>query len=309
MKFQKAERKKSKLRLALTGPSGAGKTYGALLVAKGLGGKIAVIDTEKGSAALYSHLVDFDVLELDPPYSPERYKEAVNLAVDNGYSVVIIDSITHEWSGVGGCLEINDKIANAKYRGNTWSAWNETTPRHRAFIDSLLACPANIIVTARSKTETAQVDVNGRKQVQKLGMKTEQRDGIEYEFTTVLDLVHDGNFVKPSKDRTGLFPPDADPFRLSEDTGKELVKWLESGAEPVKSEYQERSSESTPPSSNYTQGDYSAVVVKLKQKLEGKSKEELSSVYDMSIKYLQEKHPDLIDEYNLMYNDYVLNLM
>lgn len=231
MQFQKAERKKSKLRLALTGPSGSGKTYGALLVAKGLGGKIAVIDTEKGSAALYSHLVDFDVLDLEPPYTPERYRQAVKLAVENGYGVVIIDSITHEWSGSGGCLELNEETARAKYRGNTWSAWNETKARHRAFIDDLLVCPAHVIVTMRSKTETAQVEVNGRKQVQKLGMKSEQNDGIEYEFTTVLDLVHDGNFALPSKDRTGLFPPNSDPFKLSENIGQNLAKWLESGVD------------------------------------------------------------------------------
>ncbi len=232
MQFQKAERKKSKLRLALTGPSGSGKTYGALLVAKGLGGKIAVIDTEKGSAALYSHLVDFDVLDLEPPYTPERYRQAVKLAVENGYGVVIIDSITHEWSGSGGCLELNEETARAKYRGNTWSAWNETKARHRAFIDDLLVCPSHVIVTMRSKTETAQVEVNGRKQVQKLGMKSEQNDGIEYEFTTVLDLVHDGNFALPSKDRTGLFPPNSDPFKLSENIGQNLAKWLESGKAP-----------------------------------------------------------------------------
>lgn len=231
MQFQKAERKKSKLRLALTGPSGSGKTYGALLVAKGLGGKIAVIDTEKGSAALYSHLVDFDVLDLEPPYTPERYRQAVKLAVENGYGVVIIDSITHEWSGSGGCLELNEETARAKYRGNTWSAWNETKARHRAFIDDLLVCTAHVIVTMRSKTETAQVEVNGRKQVQKLGMKSEQNDGIEYEFTTVLDLVHDGNFALPSKDRTGLFPPNSDPFKLSENIGQNLAKWLESGVD------------------------------------------------------------------------------
>ena len=232
MQFQKAERKKSKLRLALTGPSGSGKTYGALLVAKGLGGKIAVIDTEKGNAALYSHLVDFDVLDLEPPYTPERYRQAVKLAVENGYGVVIIDSITHEWSGSGGCLELNEETARAKYRGNTWSAWNETKARHRAFIDDLLVCPSHVIVTMRSKTETAQVEVNGRKQVQKLGMKSEQNDGIEYEFTTVLDLVHDGNFALPSKDRTGLFPPNSDPFKLSENIGQNLAKWLESGKAP-----------------------------------------------------------------------------
>lgn len=231
MQFQKAERKKSKLRLALTGPSGSGKTYGALLTAKGIGGRIAVIDTEKGSASLYSDIVDFDVLELSAPYTPERYRQAVQLAVNNGFDVIIIDSITHEWSGAGGCLELNDEIAKAKFKGNTWSAWSETKARHRALIDDLLACHAHIIVTMRSKTETAQAEVNGRKQVQKLGMKAEQNDGIEYEFTTVLDLIHDGNFAQPSKDRTGLFPPNGNPFKLSIETGQKLVEWLESGVD------------------------------------------------------------------------------
>lgn len=231
MQFQKAERKKSKLRLALTGPSGSGKTYGALLTAKGIGGRIAVIDTEKGSASLYSDMVDFDVLELGAPYTPERYRQAVKAAESAGYNVIIIDSITHEWSGAGGCLELNDEIAKAKFKGNTWSAWSETKARHRALIDDLLACQAHIIVTMRSKTETAQAEVNGRKQVQKLGMKAEQNDGIEYEFTTVLDLIHDGNFAQPSKDRTGLFPPNGNPFRLSVETGQKLVKWLESGVD------------------------------------------------------------------------------
>lgn len=231
MQFKKAERKKSKLRLALTGPSGSGKTYGALLTAKGIGGRIAVIDTEKGSASLYSDIVDFDVLELSAPYTPERYRQAVQLAVNNGFDVIIIDSITHEWSGSGGCLELNDEIAKAKFKGNTWSAWSETKARHRALIDDLIACPAHIIVTMRSKTETAQAEVNGRKQVQKLGMKAEQNDGIEYEFTTVLDLIHDGNFAQPSKDRTGLFPPNGNPFKLSIETGQKLVEWLESGVD------------------------------------------------------------------------------
>lgn len=231
MKFGKATRKKAKLRLALTGPSGSGKTYGALLIAKGIGGKIALIDTEKGSASLYSDIVDFDVLELDPPYTPERFIEAVKAAESSGYDSLIIDSITHEWSGVGGCLELVDEVARSRFKGNTWSAWNDITPRHRAFLDSLLRSPMHVIATARSKTETAQTEENGRKKVVKLGMKAEQRDGVEYEFTTVLDIVHDGHFAVATKDRTGLFT-DADPKKITPETGKSLLKWLESGDEP-----------------------------------------------------------------------------
>lgn len=230
MQFTKAVRKRAKLRLALTGPSGSGKTFGALMVAKGMGGKIAVIDSEHGSASLYSHLCDFDVLELTPPYSPERYVEAIKAAEQAGYEIIVIDSTTHEWSGSGGCLEINEHTARARYKGNTWSAWNDTTPRHRAFIDAMLQSSAHIIATGRSKTETAQTEENGRKKVVKLGMKTEQRDGFEYEFTAVLDLVHDGHFATASKDRTGLFA--GDPRPLSVATGSTLREWLDSGQEP-----------------------------------------------------------------------------
>lgn len=232
MKFEKAMRKKAKLRLALTGPSGSGKTYSALLVAKGIGGKVAFIDTEKGSASLYSDIADFDVLELDPPFSPERFIEAIKSAEDAGYETLILDSITHEWGGVGGCLELVDTIAKAKYRGNSWSAWSEINPRHRLFLDAILRSSMHIIATMRSKTETAQIEENGRKKVAKLGMKSEQRDGVEYEFTTVLDIGHETHHAIASKDRTKLFS-NSDPVVLSEDTGKMLLNWLESGANPA----------------------------------------------------------------------------
>ena len=127
--FHKAIRAKSKLRLAISGPSGSGKTYGALMVAKGLGGSIAFIDTERGSASLYSDLVDFDVAEINPPYTPERFIEAIKGAEKAGYNTIIIDSITHEWNGAGGCLTLVDQIAGAKFKGNTWSAWNVVTPK------------------------------------------------------------------------------------------------------------------------------------------------------------------------------------
>ncbi len=230
MAFQKSERKKSRLRLALTGPSGSGKTYSALLIAKGIGGKTAVVDTEKGSASLYTHLTDFDVLELTPPYSPERFIEAVDAAAKAGYQILIIDSITHEWSGVGGSLELVDEIARSKYKGKSWSAWNEITPRHRKFLDALLSAPLHIIATMRSKTETAQTEENGRKKVVKLGMKAEQRESSEYEFTTVLDIVHDGHYAVASKDRTGLFT-DKDPKPITVETGRTILAWLNAGVE------------------------------------------------------------------------------
>ena len=244
MKFEKATRKKAKLRLALTGPSGAGKTYSALLVAKGIGGRVAVLDTEKGSASLYSDVTDFDVVELDPPFSPERFIEAINAAEKDGYDTLVLDSITHEWSGVGGCLELVDTIAKTKFRGNSWSAWSEINPRHRLFLDAILRSPMHIIATMRSKTETAQVEENGRKKVANVGMKSVHRDGVEYEFTTVLDIGHETHHAIASKDRTKLFS-NADPVVLSEETGKQLLNWLDSGVDPLKEALKQFEADST----------------------------------------------------------------
>lgn len=231
MAFVKAVRKQAKLRLALTGPSGSGKTYSALLLAKGFGGKVAVIDTEHGSASLYCHLLDFDVMELTAPYSPERYIAAIQDAEKAGYDVLVIDSISHEWNGTGGMLQINEQVAQAKFRGNTWSAWSESDPRHRKFIDSMLQSKMHVIVTMRSKTETAQEkdDRTGKTKIQQLGMKAEQRDGIIYEFTTVLDIVHGGHYATATKDRTGVFS--GDPQVLTPETGKTLLAWLATGVE------------------------------------------------------------------------------
>lgn len=224
--FKKAERKQAKLRLALAGPSGSGKTYSALLLAQGLGGRIAVIDTEHGSASLYADIADFDTLELHAPYSPERYVDAITAAEQAGYSVLIIDSYSHEWTGSGGCLESNEKLAHQKFKGNTWAAWNETTPRHRRLTDKILTSSLHIICTMRSKTETVQGE---GKKILKLGMKSEQRDGTDYEFTVVLDLTHDGHTAMASKDRTKLFE---EPELITEETGRRLLAWLNSGVSP-----------------------------------------------------------------------------
>lgn len=241
--FTKAVRRKSKLRMGISGPSGSGKTMAALSIAKGLGGKVALIDTERGSASLYSTPVhlhdgsvwippDFDTMEIVPPFTPEKFIKGIIEAESAGYDVLIIDSTTHEWNGSGGVLELVDQVAKAKFGGNSWSAWSEMTPRHRKFVDTILNCNMHIIGTMRSKTETEQItDDRGKKKVVKLGMKAEQRDGTDYEYTVVLDLVHDGHYATSSKDRTGLFG--GDPEKISEDTGRKLIAWLNSGAEPT----------------------------------------------------------------------------
>lgn len=221
--FKKAERKQAKLRLALAGPSGSGKTYSAILIAKGIGGKIAVLDTEKGSASLYSDLADFDVVDMTAPFTPERYIEVIAAAEAAGYETLIIDSYSHEWTGPGGCLEENERLAHSKFKGNTWAAWNETTPRHRKLTNKILGSSLHIICTMRSKTETVQGE---GKKIIKLGMKSEQRDGTDYEFTVVLDVSHDSHEAVASKDRTRLF---GGYEVITEETGRKLISWLNGG--------------------------------------------------------------------------------
>lgn len=233
LQLKKATRKKVKLRLNLSAPSGAGKTYGALLLAKGLVGswdKIAVIDTENGSASLYEHLGDFNVIDLAPPFSPERYIDAIDACVSAGMEAIIIDSSSHEWSGPGGCLEINEKLAQAKYRGNTWSAWNETTPRHDAFVQKVLHCDAHIITCTRSKMETIMGE---DKKIKKVGMKDIQRDGWEYELTVSLSIDRDTHMTIASKDRTELFEG-KEPFKITEQTGLMIKDWCDKGIVPEK---------------------------------------------------------------------------
>jgi hypothetical protein len=156
-----AQRQKAKLRIGLSGPSGSGKTYSALLMASGLASswdKICLIDTENGSGELYSNLGPYNVLTLTAPFSPERYIEAIKAAEAAGMEVIIIDSVTHEWDGKGGALEINEHLAQAKYKGNTWAAWSETTPRHQKFIDTIVQSPVHVITTVRNKQETMQTE-------------------------------------------------------------------------------------------------------------------------------------------------------
>lgn len=230
--IQKAQRKKAKLRIGLSGPSGSGKTYSALLVASGIASawdKILLIDSENGSGELYSDLGAYNVITLTSPFSPERYIEAIQAGEEAGMEVIIIDSVSHEWEGKGGCLEINEKLASAKFKGNTWAAWSETTPRHQKFLETITASGCHLITTARSKTDMMQTE---DKKIKKVGMKEIQREGFEYELTVNFNLDRDGHLAIASKDRTKLFI-DRDPFLITEEVGQELKNWNDSGVEAV----------------------------------------------------------------------------
>ena len=225
--FHKAERKKGKLRLAIAGPAGSGKTYSALLIALGLGGRIAMIDTERGSGELYDHLGEYDACTIHPPFEPRKYVETIRAAEDLGYETIIIDSLSHAWVGQGGLLDVHGHIADKT--GNTWSAWRQVTPKHNELVDAMLQSKCHIIATMRSKMEYAQVEENGKKQVKKLGMSPIQRDGMEYEFTVFIDLDQQ-HTATTTKDRTTLF--DGQYFVPTIETGRTLLAWLENNGQP-----------------------------------------------------------------------------
>lgn len=241
MKLHKAQRHQVKLRLGLSGASGFGKTYSALLLAYGITNdwsKIAIIDTENGSASLYSHLGDYNVLTLDEPYTPERYIQAIETCELSEIDVVIIDSITHEWNGKGGCLEIHESL------GGKFQDWAKVSPRHQAFIDKILNSRCHIITTVRRKIDySMDTDMSGKSKVIKHGTKEVTREGYEYELTANFELINDKHLVKASKDRTGLFM-DFPEFIISSETGKKLIEWCNSGIslEDVKLEIKEADS-------------------------------------------------------------------
>ena len=189
--FKKATKQNVKARIALVGPSGAGKTWTALSEARALvgpSGRIAVVDTENASASRYSDRFDFDVLNLDE-FDPRNYIQAIDEAVKSGYDVIILDSLSHAWEGTGGVLDQHGRAADRTK--NTWSAWREVTPLHKQLVDTIIQCPIHVIACMRVKTEweTTKND-RGQLEVVKLGLAPIQRAGVEYEFDLVVDLDH-----------------------------------------------------------------------------------------------------------------------
>ena len=225
--IRKAERRKAKLRIGISGPSGSGKTYSALLLASGMAPweKIVIIDSENGSGELYSNLGGYSIITLEAPFTPEKYIEAIKAAEEAGMEVIILDSASHEWDGKGGLLEINERLTNTKFKGNSWAAWSETTPRHQRFIEAIVSSPAHIITTQRSKTDTIQTE---DKKIKKVGLKDIQREGFEYELTTNFNVDREHHLAIASKDRTELFI-DRDPFLIDKKIGEEFMKWSTSG--------------------------------------------------------------------------------
>ena len=244
MAFKKAERLLTNPTIAIMGPTGSGKTMSALRlasgIAKSMGKRFAVIDTENGSASLYSDSFDFDTLNITPPFTTEKYIQAINDAEKGGYCALVCDSITHAWAGEGGLLEQKAQL-DSRPNTNHWTNWNPIKAKDLKFKNAYLH--SNIpffIATMRSKMEYTQSGGDGeKKKVSKVGMAPVQSDGIEYEFSVVLDVAMNHE-AEVSKDRTGLFSKNK-IFQVTEDVGAALVEWRNSGKQkpvttPIKPE-------------------------------------------------------------------------
>ena len=223
MAFIKATRKQIKLKLAVTGAAGSGKTFSALRLAHGLGSKVAVIDTENGSASLYSDKFAFDTLDMKPPFTHEKFVAAIADAESAGYDVLVIDSASHFWEGI---LDYKNKL-DAR-GGNSYTNWNDAGQKFKVILDSVLQSKLHVICCMRSKMDYVQEkNDNGKTVIKKVGLAPIMRDGISYEFTTVWD-VDEKHMAQSSKDRTGLFGDGIE--QITEGHGKRLLTWLEGGA-------------------------------------------------------------------------------
>lgn len=219
MELRQSQRKKAKIKMALQAPSGAGKTMSAILLAKGLCNgdlsRVVVIDTENGSADLYAHLGNYNVISLKPPFTPQQYVEAINVCEKAGMEVIIIDSISHCWDYL---LDYHSSLA-----GNSFTNWAKIKPLEKSFMDKILQCDAHVIATMRTKQDYVLNQKDGKFIPEKVGLKAVQRDGVDFEFTLVLDL-DIKHYATASKDRTGLFM-DKPEFKITPEIGIKILEW------------------------------------------------------------------------------------
>lgn len=223
MAFVKAKKEKIWTKVLLGGSSGSGKTYSALRLATGLakkcGSEIAAIDTEAGRIRYYANEFDFSDMQLTEPFTPEKYIDAINDAVNSGFKVLIIDSISHEWNY---CVDIHDKMP-----GNSWTNWSKVTPRHDAFMEKILQAPIHIIATVRGKDEYVLEEKNGKQTPKKVGLGFKQRDGVEYNYTATFNIAQDTHIAEATKDNTHIFEGRYEV--LTERDGEALYDWANAG--------------------------------------------------------------------------------
>jgi len=247
--FKKAQKEQVRIKISIAGPAGSGKTMSSLLMAYGLiraehpewdeatiWDHIVVADSENGSASLYvgtqvgpTTIGGYNVIDLTPPFTAQTYMDAIHIAEEHNMSVIIIDSLSHVWSGEGGLLDEQGKIAART--NNSYTSWRTISPQYTKLVDTILQSPCHVITAVRAKMDYQQVKGdNGKTQVKTVGMGMVLRDGYEYETTVALMLDAD-HVASAIKDRTGLF--DGKYFTITAETGKQLYQWLSSGAVPV----------------------------------------------------------------------------
>ena len=237
MELKKASRKKVKIRMSVAAPTGFGKTIASLLIAYGITqdwDKIAVIDTENESASLYSDhklktgfkIGEFNTIPLRPPFTPEKFTEAIKVCENAGMEVIILDSVTHVWNGEGGLLDSNNQL------GGSFQSWAKTTPRYQKWLNSILHSTCHVITTNRKKQGYSMTQEGGKTKVEKMGMDDQIRDGYDYEMTIAFDIINNKHLAEASKDRTGLFSG-LPEFIITEETGKKIKAWCEKGIEAV----------------------------------------------------------------------------
>ena len=230
--IEKASKKKTKLRMALTGVGGAGKTVSALRLAQGLAEKVLMIDTEDSSSEFYVgryNIKTFDIIRMKPPFYPSVFVDAITYAEEQNYDVIIIDSFSSPWAGSGGVLEIVDDVTKTSKSKNSFQAWNVGNKEQERLVQKILRSSAHIIACMRSKIgyESSE-NAAGKKVPVKIGLKPVQRDSVDYEFQVVFDIARENHYAIVSKDRTDLYNNDI-PFLITQETGKKLIEWLNKG--------------------------------------------------------------------------------
>jgi len=232
--FVKAVKEQVKGRLSITGPSGSGKTWTALMMATKLvaleGGRIALLDTEGQSAKRYASDFDFDVIDLAGDFNPQRYIELINMAGEHGYTVLIIDSLSHAWNGSGGVLAIVDRSQMGK---NKMSGWIKGRPAQQSLSDAIVQTPVHLICTMRSKTEwDMSKNEQGKVSPQKIGLAPVQSSDMEYEFDIafMLDQQHK---MMVSKSRCSPLNEQGNEFTDVGHVTETIHAWLTDGEQPV----------------------------------------------------------------------------
>ena len=230
MKFQsrKAEKRQLALKILCSGSSGSGKTYSALRLATGIinkaGGEIYLINTEGDRGEMYGGQFNYQIVDLPEPRSPENYIEAIKYCINEGATVIIIDSLSHEWN------YLNEQVNYM--HGNSFNNWGKQKPRHRKLVDFIIESKAHIIATGRGKDEyVMETNEKGKSMPKKIGVGVQQEKDTEYEYMVTFNITQDTHVASCMKDNTGLFNNKFDV--LTEKDGENLYDWANSGSKPL----------------------------------------------------------------------------